>query len=41
MGHASIATTMDLYGHLNVADLARDVALIDSLGINPPGGLEE
>jgi hypothetical protein len=41
MGHASIATTMDLYGHLNVADLARDLALIESHGINPPGGLEE
>jgi integrase/recombinase XerD len=37
MGHASIATTVDLYGHLDVADVARDLALIEAgRGINPP-----
>jgi integrase len=36
MGHASIATTVDLYGHLDVADIARDLALVESGGgINP------
>jgi hypothetical protein len=30
-GHASIATTVDLYGHLDLSDVARDLALIDSL----------
>jgi integrase/recombinase XerD len=36
MGHASIATTVDLYGHLDVADIARDLALVESgVGINP------
>jgi hypothetical protein len=36
MGHALIATTVDLYGHLGVADIARDLAIIESgVGINP------
>ena len=36
MGHASIATTVDLYGHLDVADIARDLALVErGSGINP------
>ena len=36
MGHASIATTVDLYGHLDLADVARDLALIErGHGINP------
>ncbi len=36
MGHASIATTVDLYGHLDLADVARDLALVEgSRGINP------
>ncbi len=35
MGHASIATTVDLYGHLDLSDVARDLALVDSHGINP------
>jgi integrase len=35
MGHASIATTVDLYGHLDLADVARDLALVESFGINP------
>ena len=36
MDHASIATTVDLYGHLDLADVARDLALIESgHGINP------
>jgi hypothetical protein len=26
MGHASIATTVDLYGHLDLSDVARDLA---------------
>ena len=30
MGHASIATTVDLYGHLDVEDLARDLELIEA-----------
>lgn len=29
MGHASIKTTSDLYAHLNTADIARDLALIE------------
>jgi integrase len=37
MGHASIATTVDLYGHLDVSDVARDLALVEAgNGINPP-----
>jgi integrase len=39
MGHASIATTADLYGHLDLADVARDLALVESYGINPPQGM--
>jgi integrase/recombinase XerD len=35
MGHASIATTVDLYGHLDLSDVARDLALVESHGINP------
>ena len=35
MGHASIATTVDQYGHLDLSDIARDVALVESAGINP------
>jgi hypothetical protein len=35
MGHASIATTVDLYGHLDLSDVARDLALVESFGINP------
>ena len=35
MGHASIATTVDLYGHLDLSDVARDVALVESFAINP------
>lgn len=31
MGHASISTTKDLYGHLNSADIRADVALFDKL----------
>lgn len=30
MGHASIRTTFDLYGHLDTRDVARDLALIES-----------
>jgi integrase len=41
MGHASIATTMDLYGHLDLSDVARDLALVETRGINPPEGMEE
>jgi integrase/recombinase XerD len=40
MGHASIATTVDLYGHLDLSDLARDLALVEGYGINPLGGAE-
>jgi hypothetical protein len=29
MGHASIATTVDLDGHLDVTDVARDLALVE------------
>lgn len=29
MGHASIATTVDLYGHLDLADVARDLAPVE------------
>ena len=29
MGHASIATTVDLYGHLDLSDVARDLALVE------------
>ena len=35
MGHASIATTVDLYGHLDLSDVARDLALVEAFGINP------
>jgi hypothetical protein len=35
MGHASIATTVDLYGHLDLSDLARDLALVEGYEINP------
>jgi integrase len=35
MGHASIATTVDLYGHLDLEDVARDLALVERFGINP------
>jgi hypothetical protein len=28
-------TTVDLYGHLDLADVARDLALVESFGINP------
>jgi integrase len=35
MGHASIATTVDLYGHLDLSDVARDLALVEGYGINP------
>jgi integrase len=35
MGHASIATTIDLYGHLDLADVAKELALVESFGINP------
>jgi integrase/recombinase XerD len=39
MGHASIATTVDLYGHLDLADVARDLALVEAhQGINPEQG---
>lgn len=34
MGHASIATTVDLYGHVDLSDVARDVALVESFAIN-------
>jgi integrase/recombinase XerD len=38
MGHASIATTVDLYGHLDIDDVARDLALVEGTEIfNPPG----
>jgi hypothetical protein len=30
MGHASIRTTFDLYGHLDTRDVARDLALIEA-----------
>jgi integrase len=30
MGHASIATTSDLYGHLDMRDLAADLALVET-----------
>jgi sensor domain CHASE-containing protein len=29
IGHASIATTVDLYGHLDLSDVARDLALVE------------
>ncbi len=29
MGHASIATTVDQYGHLDLSDVARDLALVE------------
>lgn len=32
MGHASIATTDDLYGHLDTTDMAADLALIEEAG---------
>jgi hypothetical protein len=35
MGHASIATTVDQYGHLDLSDVARDLALVESFGFNP------
>ena len=36
MGRASIATTVDLYGHLDLSDVARDLALVEgSREINP------
>jgi integrase/recombinase XerD len=35
MGHASIATTVDLYSHLDLSDVARDLALVEAHGINP------
>jgi hypothetical protein len=36
MGHASIAITVDLYGHLDLSDVARDLALVEGSGeINP------
>jgi hypothetical protein len=35
MGHASIATTDDPYGHFDLSDVARDPALVESYGINP------
>jgi integrase/recombinase XerD len=40
MGHASIATTVDLYGHLDLSDVARDLALVEAYGINPERGEE-
>ena len=39
MGHASMATTIDLYGHLDLEDVARDLALVERFGINPEGGV--
>lgn len=36
LGHASIATTDDIYGHLDTTDMAADLALIESFG-NPSG----
>jgi integrase/recombinase XerD len=41
MGHTSIATTVDLYGHLDLSDVARDLALVESRGINPLQGMEQ
>jgi integrase len=35
VGHASIATRVDLYGHLDLSDVARDLALDEGYGINP------
>lgn len=35
MGHASIATTVDLYAHLDLSDLARDLAIVELHEINP------
>lgn len=32
MGHASIATTKDLYGHLDAADVWRDLLLMEAMG---------
>jgi hypothetical protein len=34
-GTPPIATTVDLYGHLDLSDVARDLALVESFGINP------
>jgi len=31
MGHESIATTKDLYGHLDTTDVFRDLALMEAL----------
>jgi hypothetical protein len=36
MGHASMATTVDLYGHLGVDDVARDLALVEGSQIFDP-----
>lgn len=36
MGHASLATTYDLYGHLDMTDMAADLALVEAAG-NPTG----
>jgi integrase/recombinase XerD len=42
MGHTSIATTVDLYGHLDISDVARDLALVEAgYGINPPESEEQ
>lgn len=35
MGHTSLKTTFDLYGHLDTRDVVADLALIDAVGINP------
>lgn len=40
MGHASIATTVDQYGHLDLSDIARDLALVEAAEINPLQGEE-
>jgi hypothetical protein len=41
MWHASIATTVDLYGHLDLSDVTRDLALVEksihSKAKNPAG----
>jgi hypothetical protein len=37
MGHASIATTVDLYGHLDLSDVARDLARLEAVEISPLG----
>jgi integrase len=36
MGHASIATTVDLYGHLDLSDIARHLALVEGSGETNP-----